>query len=82
MYGGIWMSDRQALTFEEAMKKLETIVHKLEQEDVPLEKAINYYQEGMELSKVCNDILKNAQEKMTNILIENGEVASFEIQGD
>ena len=76
------MSDRQALTFEEAMKKLETIVHKLEQEDVPLEKAINYYQEGMELSKVCNDILKNAQEKMTNILIENGEVASFEIQGD
>ena len=60
-------------TFEEAMEKLEAIVEKLEEGDVPLEKAINYYQEGMTLSKLCSDKLNNVQEKMTQIMNEQGE---------
>ena len=68
------------LTFEEAMEKLEVIVEKLEEGDVPLEKAINYYQEGMILSKLCGDKLNTVQEKMTQIMNEQGEFASFEIQ--
>ncbi|RDW19151.1 exodeoxyribonuclease VII small subunit [Oceanobacillus arenosus] len=68
------------LTFEEAMEKLEVIVEKLEEGDVPLEKAINYYQEGMTLSKLCGDKLNNVQEKMTQIMNEQGEFAPFEIQ--
>ncbi|WP_188453697.1 exodeoxyribonuclease VII small subunit [Virgibacillus oceani] len=70
------------VTFEEAMIELEKIVEKLETGDVPLEKAINYYQEGMKLSKVCNDKLMNVQEKMTQIMNEHGELAPFEIQED
>jgi len=42
------------LSFEEAMKELEEIVQKLEEGDVPLDKAIHYYQEGMKLPKLCN----------------------------
>ncbi|WP_010650813.1 exodeoxyribonuclease VII small subunit [Oceanobacillus massiliensis] len=70
------------LSFEEAMEKLETIVSKLEEGDVPLEKAINYYQEGMNLSKICGDKLKNVQEKMTQIMNEQGELQPFDIQGE
>lgn len=55
----------EELSFEEAMEKLESIVSRLEEGDVPLEKAINYYQEGMTLSKICGDKLKNVQEMMT-----------------
>lgn len=76
------MEENKQLTFEEAITKLEEIVNKLEEEDVPLEKAINYYQEGMQLSKVCDDILKNAQEKMVNILNENGESVPYDVQED
>ena len=68
------------ISFEEAMEKLETIVSKLEEGDVPLEKAINYYQDGMKLSKVCGDKLKNVQEKMTKIMNEQGELEAFDIQ--
>ncbi|KKE80667.1 exodeoxyribonuclease VII small subunit [Oceanobacillus caeni] len=71
---------KEELTFEEAMSKLEQIVQKLEEGDVPLEKAITYYQEGMNLSKICNDKLNNVQEKMTQIMNEQGEFELFEVQ--
>ncbi len=76
------MEENKDLTFEQAMTKLEEIVHKLEEEDVPLEKAIDYYQEGMKLSKLCDDILQNAQEKMANIIKEDGDTVPFDLQED
>ena len=76
------MMAKEEKTFEEAMLELEKIVEKLEEGDVPLEKAISYYQEGMELSKICNDKLTNVQEKMTTIMNEQGELEPFEIQGE
>ncbi|MFC3039023.1 exodeoxyribonuclease VII small subunit [Virgibacillus xinjiangensis] len=74
------MSEEKEISFEEAMEKLEEIVGKLEQGDVPLEKAINYYQEGMTLSKLCSDKLKNVQDKMTKIMNEQGELEPFDLQ--
>jgi len=74
------MKDNSELSFEEALRQLEEIVNKLEKEDIPLEKAINYYQEGMKLSKLCDDILQNAQEKMTQILNDEKEIEPFELQ--
>lgn len=74
------MSHTNEVSFEDAMKELEKIVEKLEEGDVPLEKAITYYQEGMKLSKLCNDKLSNVQEKMTQIMNEQGELEPFEIQ--
>lgn len=68
------------VSFEEAMEELEKIVAKLEEGDVPLEKAIVYYQEGMKLSKLCNDKLSNVQEKMTKIMNEQGEIEPFDLQ--
>lgn len=76
------MTKEKELTFEEAMLALDEIVEKLEEGDIPLEKAISYYEEGMKLSKLCNDKLKNAQEKMTNIINEQNEIEPFEIQGE
>ena len=68
------------ISFEEAMKALEEIVEKLEEGDVPLEKAIAYYQDGMKMSKICSDKLTNVQEKMTIIMNEQGEVEPFHVQ--
>lgn len=74
------MSETNEITFEQAMEQLEKVVEKLEGGDVPLEKAINYYQEGMNLSKICNDKLTNVQAKMTQIINDRGEMEPFEIQ--
>ncbi|MCY7796630.1 exodeoxyribonuclease VII small subunit [Bacillus spizizenii] len=68
------------MTFEEAMKGLESIVSKLEEGDVPLEQAINYFQEGMAFSKMCHEKLQKVEKQMDFILKEDGELAPFSVQ--
>ncbi|MEI4829204.1 exodeoxyribonuclease VII small subunit [Bacillus sp. FJAT-53711] len=70
------------VSFEEAIAKLEQIVSKLEQGDVPLEEAISYFKEGMELSKLCDGKLKDVQDQMAVILGEDGELRPFTALGD
>ncbi|OEH94492.1 exodeoxyribonuclease VII small subunit [Bacillus solimangrovi] len=74
------MMDEEKLTFEQAMEQLEEIVEKLEEGDVPLEKAITYFQEGMNISKLCHDKLQKVEKQMTEILQEDGELRPFEIE--
>lgn len=73
------MANEQAISFEEAMAKLEKIVDKLEAGDVPLEEAITFYKEGMELSKLCHDKLKNVEEQITKIITEDGRTENFSV---
>lgn len=63
--------EEQAITFEDAMTKLETIVERLEDGEVPLEESIALYKEGMELSKWCHDKLKKAEDQLTLIMKED-----------
>ncbi|MDY0408397.1 exodeoxyribonuclease VII small subunit [Virgibacillus soli] len=71
---------KSEVSFEEALEQLEVIVNKLEEGNVPIEKAIDYYQEGMKLSKLCSDKLQSVQEKMVQIVNEQGEVESFDLR--
>lgn len=64
--------EENAIAFEEAMDKLEQIVAKLESGDVPLEKAIELFQEGMELSHLCGQKLEQVERKIETLLEENG----------
>lgn len=60
-------------TFDEAMKELESIVNQLEQGDVPLEKALDQFQEGIKLSRYCKRIVEEAEKTVTTMINENGE---------
>ena len=62
------------------MEQLDTIVERLEEGDVPLEEAISIYKEGMELSNLCHDKLKNVEEQLTQILTADGHQETFSIQ--
>lgn len=62
-------SEVPALTFEQAMETLETIVAKLESGDVPLETAIELFQEGMSLSKLCGQKLEQVERRI-EMLVE------------
>ena len=74
------MTNEKILSFEEAMNNLEQIVDRLEEGDVPLEEAIAFYKEGMELSKLCHDKLKSVEEQLTQIITEDGRTESFSIK--
>jgi len=49
-------------TFEELMKELEEVVKSLENKDISLDEAVKKYKLGLELTKTCHDMLKNAEE--------------------
>jgi exodeoxyribonuclease VII small subunit len=50
-----------SLPFEEALKKLETIVTAMEAEDLPLDTLLAKYEEGTRLAKTCQDKLAEAE---------------------
>jgi exodeoxyribonuclease VII small subunit len=68
------------LTFEEALKALEEIVAKIESGQVPLEKSIEMYAEGIALVKQCRAILDSAESKIQ--LLAKGEGESLEPAGE
>ncbi|WP_134698848.1 exodeoxyribonuclease VII small subunit [Ammoniphilus sp. YIM 78166] len=65
-------NELQSLTFEDALKQLEAIVDKLEAGEVPLEQAIDLFQDGMLLSQVCSQKLEKVEQKIETLLEENG----------
>ncbi len=55
------------MKFEENLKKLERIAEEMENSDTPLDKMLELYSEGIELSKKCQDFLNVTQKKITEI---------------
>ena len=55
------------LPFEEALKKLETIVQAMESEELPLETLLEKYAEGTHLARICQDKLAEAELKIQQL---------------
>jgi exodeoxyribonuclease VII small subunit len=56
-----------SLPFEDALKKLETIVTAMEAEDLPLETLLAKYEEGTRLAKLCQEKLADAELKILQL---------------
>lgn len=59
----------EAMSFEEALGELETIVRSLETGQAPLEDSITAYERGVALRQQCENKLRAAQEKIEKITI-------------
>lgn len=71
---------KKELSFEDSLEKLEVIVKKLESGEVPLDEAIDNFNEAMKLAKTCDEKLKNAEEAITKLVKDNGEVVDFKVE--
>lgn len=77
-------ADIAKMSFEQAMKELETIIDKLDGGDVPLEESITIYERGAALQRHCEDKLRQAEMRVQKIVAradgsaERTEPASFE----
>lgn len=58
------------ITFEQAMNRLEEIVSALENNQISLEKSVELFQEGIQLTKLCNDKLDGIENKVAKILVD------------
>jgi len=74
------MAEKKELSFEENLEKLETIVKKLESGEIPLDDAINEFNEAMKLAKKCDEKLKKAEETITKLVNKDGELIDFKIE--
>jgi exodeoxyribonuclease VII small subunit len=66
------------IKFEDALRKLEKIVEELEGGDLTLDEALKKYQDGIELSRICNQRLENAKKKI-DVLVKNKK-GEFELK--
>jgi exodeoxyribonuclease VII small subunit len=58
------------LTYEEALERLEMIVNKLEDSEIPLEESLSAFQEGIALSRYCREKLAEIEFKVEYLLKE------------
>lgn len=72
-------TDIASLSFEDALKELETIVDRLEKGDVELEASISIYERGEALRAHCDKLLRSAEARVEKItLSQDGAPSGIE----
>ena len=72
------MSTKQAIDLEKALGDLETLVEELESGDLPLEKAMQKFEDGIKLTRSCQSALKDAEQKVEVLLKSAGGEEALE----
>jgi exodeoxyribonuclease VII small subunit len=67
-------SDKSEPTFEQGLAELEAVVKELEIGDLPLEKAVEKFEQGVQLSDACRKQLDEAEKKVEILLKKNNQV--------
>jgi exodeoxyribonuclease VII small subunit len=76
---------RKSNEFENAFQQLETIVKRLESEEMPLDESLQLFEEGIRLSRFCNQKLEEVEKKIELILSDakgQPRVEPFESEED
>jgi len=82
----VTVAEEETVSLETGLQHLEKIVKTLEQKDLPLEKALSLFKDGVGLVQYCSNVLNQAEKQM-ELLLEgpDGELqikpASFETEG-
>jgi exodeoxyribonuclease VII small subunit len=72
---------KKQLTFEESLKRLETIAREIEEGKIGLEDAITRYEEGMKLVQRCRSILTTAEQKIKKLQpTEDGGLTTTDVE--
>lgn len=61
-------------SFEEQINELEKIVSELEKGDLSLDDSVKKFEEGIKISKECNEILEKAERKINILINQDGEM--------
>lgn len=70
--------EKKDKSFEQSLEELEKLVKELENGDVPLDDAIDKFNEGMRLANLCTKKLEAANDTITKALNKEGNLETFE----
>ncbi len=79
------MENKSLISFEQGIEKLEQVINDLDKNNVPLDQALQLFNDGIGLVKHCNGLLDSAEEKVKVLLEDtNGDFSTdnFIISGE
>ncbi|MFP6805989.1 MAG: exodeoxyribonuclease VII small subunit [Pseudomonadales bacterium] len=78
------MAAKKSFPFEESLSKLESLVERMEEGDLPLEDSLQTFEQGIKLIRECQNALNSAEQKVKLLIEQNGELEEqpFDIDDD
>lgn len=79
------MADSSSQNFESSLEELERIVRELERGDLPLEKSLELFEQGVKLSRACQERLNQAERRIEILTRDNQgrpTIRSFEAENE
>ena len=72
------MEQEKIYPFEESLEKLSRLVEKMESGDLSLEESLKVFEEGIKLSKDCQNALSEAEKKVQALLLEEDQASELD----
>lgn len=76
------MAAKPAPDFEHSLQQLEGLVEQLEQGDLPIEDALKAFEQGVKLTRECQTILQQAEQKVQLLTEQDGEIRATDFHDD
>jgi exodeoxyribonuclease VII small subunit len=73
---GIEVEKDDDLSFEDALSRLEEIIHRMESGDSPLESLVKNYETGVNLLKLCRSKIEKAEMKIKEVTDQDGKLTA------
>ncbi|MDA9049519.1 exodeoxyribonuclease VII small subunit [Pseudomonadales bacterium] len=70
------MATKKSYPFEQSLVKLENLVEKMEAGELTLEDSLTTFEEGIRLTRECQQALNQAEQKVKILIEQNGQVTS------
>ena len=68
------MATKKSYPFEQSLEKLEQLVERMEEGDLSLEDSLKTFEEGIKLTRECQQALAKAEQKVKLLIEENGQI--------
>jgi len=75
-------NDSALTDFEQSLEQLESIVEKMERGELSLEQSLEAFEEGVKLTRNCQKTLRQAEQRVHELLESNGEITQAPFNGD
>ena len=70
------MANKETFPFEATLEKLEGIVETMESGDLSLEESLLAFEEGIQLTRACQQALSDAKQQIDVLIEKNGELTT------
>ena len=71
--------EKENITFEEALAKLQNAVNKLENGEIKLDEEFEMFEQGIKYARICEEKLTNIENKVSKIL-KDGKLEDFKVE--